>query len=144
MNLQCNEIIFFSPSPAHKLPGSSTRNELYLKSVLSPYHKNYTPLSATPTGFTPMYRTPGRNIGSSPIVKETPETAKQHHFVTPNRLGPKNPFEYEVEHLEGNVFMSPGVFSLPGSTPASDEKVLLKLFEAIYLFLIDTLKYSQS
>ncbi|XP_063400474.1 protein aurora borealis-like [Mytilus trossulus] len=115
-------LMMSSPSPAHKLPGSSTRNELYLKSVLSPYHKNYNPLSATPTGFTPMYRTPGRNIGSSPIVKETLETAKQHHFVTPNRLGPKNPFEYEVEHLEGNVFMSPGVFSLPGSTPASDEK----------------------
>ncbi|XP_052066688.1 protein aurora borealis-like [Mytilus californianus] len=115
-------LMMSSPSPAHKLPGSSTRNELYLKSVLSPYHKNYTPLSATPTGFTPMYRTPGRNIGSSPIVKETPETAKQHHFVTPQRLGPKNPFEFDVEHLEGNMFMSPGVFSLPGSTPASDEK----------------------
>ena len=91
------------------MPGSGTRNELYLKSVLSPYHKGYTPLSATPAGMNPMYRTPGKN--ASPVMKEIP--LRQ----------PKNPFEFDVEHLEGHMFMSPGVFSVAGSTPATDEKV---------------------
>lgn len=115
-------LMMSSPSPAPKLPGTSTRNELYLKSVLSPYHKNYTPLSATPTGVNPVFRTPVRSVQNSPAVKDTPDGIKKPINFTPQRTVPKNPFEYEVEHLEGNIFMSPGVFSMAGSTPATDEK----------------------
>jgi hypothetical protein len=91
--------------------------------VLSPYHKNYTPLSATPTGVNPVFISPVRSVRNSPAVKDTPDGIKKPINFTPQRTVPKNPFEYEVEHLEGNIFMSPGVFSMAGSTPATDEKV---------------------
>ncbi|XP_069133731.1 protein aurora borealis-like [Argopecten irradians] len=117
-----------SPSPAHKMPGSGTRNELYLKSVMSsPYqHKSYTPLSATPVGLSPMFQTPIRSSAiNSPSHTKTPLTGKPppgFRHCTPKGEIIANPFDNGAyDELGGPIFMSPGVFSVQ-STPDGEGK----------------------
>ncbi|XP_033751356.1 protein aurora borealis-like [Pecten maximus] len=118
-----------SPSPAHKMPGSGTRNELYLKTVMSsPYqHKSYTPLSATPAGLSPMFQTPIRSSNSSPSRLKTPQMNKLppgFPHCTPKGEIITNPFDNGVyDELGGPIFMSPGVFNVQ-STPDGEEKKL--------------------
>lgn len=118
----------FSPGPAHKTPGSSTRNELYLKSVLSsPYqHKTNSPLPATPCSSS--FQTPIRSARNSPSSQlcSTPQGTKP---PIPVHATPKqkivNPFDHGIlDALHGPMFMSPGVFSI-ASTPSTDEKVIM-------------------
>jgi hypothetical protein len=71
------------------------------------YFQQVNPLSATPTGVNPVFISPVRSVRNSPAVKDTPDGIKKPINFTPQRTVPKNPFEYEVEHLEGKIFMSP-------------------------------------
>lgn len=72
-------LVLFSPSPGHKLPRGGTRNELFLRSVLSsPYNHDihsYTPMSATPAGISPrpVFKTPVTNDNGSPLTHRTPK-----------------------------------------------------------------------
>lgn len=70
----------FSPSPGHKLAFGGSRNELFLRSVLSsPYNppdpNSFTPMSATPSGISPrpVFRTPVTKDQGSPLTHRTPQ-----------------------------------------------------------------------
>ncbi|XP_052801620.1 uncharacterized protein LOC128232223 isoform X2 [Mya arenaria] len=103
----------------------------------SPYHKSYTPLSATP-GFSPSYTTPVRVLRSDkhegPIPSTGTQSPKPHPVSTPQGSRPPvaprkyatpknlvNPFDPGVDDLHLPAYMSPGFFSVT-STPASGEK----------------------
>ncbi|WAR02432.1 hypothetical protein MAR_008990 [Mya arenaria] len=125
-----------SPSPAGKrFPGvsSNARNNIYMKTLMnSPYHKSYTPLSATPG---PSYTTPVRVLRSDkhegPIPSTGTQSPKPHPVSTPQGSRPPvaprkyatpknlvNPFDPGVDDLHLPAYMSPGFFSVT-STPAS-------------------------
>ncbi|OWF51940.1 uncharacterized protein LOC110448430 [Mizuhopecten yessoensis] len=118
-----------SPSPAHKMPGSGTRSELYLKTVMSsPYqHRGYTPMSVTPAGLSPMFHTPIRTTNNSPAHLRTPQTNRLppgFPQLTPKGEIITNPFDNGIyDELGGPIFMSPGVFNVQ-ATPDSEEKKL--------------------
>lgn len=122
-----------SPSPGSKKytgVSSNARNNIYLKTLLnSPYHKNFTPLSATP-GFSPVYHTPARTQvektqSPGPGITSTPQGTKPpsgaQRFVTPKNMV-VNPFDSQVDDLHLPAYISPGFFRV-ASTPASDQKV---------------------
>ncbi|XP_061182933.1 protein aurora borealis-like [Saccostrea echinata] len=118
-----------SPSPSHKLPGAGSRNELFLRSVLSsPYTHDahsYTPMSATPAGVSPrpVFKTPVTKDNGSPAVHKTPQGSRPPLGSSSGRKQRViNPFDAALlEQLDGPVFMSPGVFTVQ-STPSTDEK----------------------
>lgn len=115
-----------SPSPGHKLAVGGSRNELFMRSVLSsPYHppdpNSYTPMSATPSGISPrpVFKTPVTKDQGSPLTHRTPQGT--HHLLM-QKQKVVNPFDVALlDQLHGPVFMSPGVFTTQ-STPSTDEK----------------------
>ncbi|KAH3830388.1 uncharacterized protein LOC127877570 [Dreissena polymorpha] len=136
-----------TPSPAGKrfigLPNNA-RNDIYMKTLMnSPYHKSYTPMSATP-GYSPMYTTPVRvphtgksephGTGPDPSPHpggsiSTPQGTRPpgtrppgsgHKYATPKNVI-LNPFEAGLDDLHLPAYMSPGFFTVT-STPASEER----------------------
>ncbi|XP_060074440.1 protein aurora borealis-like [Ylistrum balloti] len=126
-----------SPSPAHKMPGSGTRSELYLKSVMSsPYqHKTYTPLSATPAGLSPMFQTPIRKTNEVPSHYNTPQMNRLppgFPQYTPKGEIITNPFDNGMYgEVGGPIFMSPGVFAVRSSPDNEEKKVFSWAIEHI-------------
>ncbi|KAL4225206.1 hypothetical protein ACF0H5_015897 [Mactra antiquata] len=124
-----------SPSPGgKKIPGISNnaRNNLYMKSLMnSPYHKSYTPFSATP-GFSPVYQTPSRfkqdkhdtpNTGATSTPQGTRPPNGSKRYVTPKNI--VNPFDCGHDDLHLPAYMSPGFFTV-ASTPASEDRKMFR------------------
>ncbi|XP_064603341.1 protein aurora borealis-like [Liolophura sinensis] len=96
-----------------------------LSTIRSPCQKSYTPLSATPCGTSPAFKTPIRISSThsphptrTPVGTKLPKSASK--FITPQSQI-INPFEDRLLSTYHGSVLSPGGFALT-DTPGSEEK----------------------
>lgn len=102
-----------------------------LSTIRSPCQKSYTPLSATPSGTSPAFKTPIRMCSThsphptrTPVGTKLPKSAS--NFITPQSQI-INPFEDRLLSTYHGSVLSPGGLALT-DTPGSEEQVTYMLF----------------
>lgn len=139
-------IWFFSPgqqSPLSLKCHAKVRNE-YLRTVLSPHGKTFSPSSGTPSGknysnspvVSPVLKTPIRDANFTSSSQFTPQGTTPPSWTNSTYNRTANPFESAHSHTDLHLptFLSPGIFTV-SSTPSPAGVIVSCLYWVCFIML---------